>query len=94
MLNDRQKELRADVCFQDLQVSQSKVLSKPRKVWNHLLRIASMRLENGDLLIVATAHDPDTAISDYAKHWVIERLSGESNQVISLLTKLLLVDYY
>ena len=60
LLDDGQKELRADVCFQDLQVGQSKVLSKPRTVWNHWLRIAAMRLKDGDLLIVATAHDPES----------------------------------
>ncbi|MFN9996335.1 MAG: transposase, partial [Pseudanabaena sp.] len=76
LLNDGQKQLRADVCFQDLQVGQSKVLSKPRLVWQHWLYIAAMRLEDGDLLIVATAHDPNTAIADYAKRWAIETLFG------------------
>ncbi|MFO0256660.1 MAG: IS4 family transposase, partial [Pseudanabaena sp.] len=76
LLNDGQKQLRADVCFQDLQVGQSKVLSKPRLVWQHWLYIAAMRLEDGDLLIVATAHDPNTAIADYAKRWAIETLLG------------------
>ncbi|MCA6583838.1 MAG: hypothetical protein IM536_17845, partial [Pseudanabaena sp. M34BS1SP1A06MG] len=37
-----------------------------RLVWRHLLYIAAMRLEDGDLLIVPTAHDPDKAIADYA----------------------------
>ena len=76
LLDDGQKELRADVCFQDLQVGQSKVLSKPRQVWGHWLYIAAMRLNDGDLLIVATAHDSDTAIADYAKRWAIETLFG------------------
>ena len=40
LLDDGQKQLRADVCFQDLQVGQSKMLSQPRKVWNHALYIA------------------------------------------------------
>lgn len=35
-----------------------------------------MRLEDGDLLIVATAHDPSKAIADYAKRWAIETLFG------------------
>ena len=35
-----------------------------------------MRLEDGDLLIVAPAHAPDTAIADYAKRWAIETLFG------------------
>lgn len=76
LLDDGQKKLRADVCFQDLQVGQSKVLSQPRLVWGHSLYIASMRLEDGDLLVVATAHNPDKAIADYAKRWAIETLFG------------------
>jgi len=42
----------------------------------HLLNIAAMRLEDGDLLIVATAHNPNRAIADYAKRWAIETLFG------------------
>jgi len=52
------------------------VLSKPRLGWGHWLYIAAMRLEDGDLLIVATAHAPNTAIADYAKRWAIETLFG------------------
>lgn len=76
LLDDGQKQLRADVCFQDIQIGQSKVLSKPRLVWGHWLYIASMRLDDGDLLIVATAHNPHSAIADYAKRWAIETLFG------------------
>jgi hypothetical protein len=76
LLDDGQKQIRADVCFQDLQVGQSKVLSKPRLVWQHWLYIAAMRLDDGDLLIVATAHDQNKAIADYAKRWAIETLFG------------------
>ncbi len=32
LLDNGQKQLRADVCFQDIQIGQSKVLSKPRLV--------------------------------------------------------------
>ena len=35
-----------------------------------------MRLEDGDLLIIATDHAPYTAIADYAKRWGIETLFG------------------
>ena len=76
LLDDGQKQLRADVCFQDLQVGQSKVLSNRRQIWGHSLYIAAMRLDDGDLLIVATDHNPDTAIADYAKRWAIESLFG------------------
>ena len=46
LLDDGQKELRADVCFQALQVGESIVLSKPRKFWNHWLRIEKSFLTN------------------------------------------------
>ncbi|WP_217901487.1 hypothetical protein [Pseudanabaena sp. SR411] len=50
-------------------------MSKPRLVWQHWLYIAAMRLDDGDLLIVA-AHDHNKAIADYAKRWAIETLFG------------------
>jgi hypothetical protein len=74
--DDGQKQLRAEVCFQDLQIGQFKVLSKPRQVWGHWLYIAAMCLEDGDLLLLATDHAPYTAIADYAKRWAIETLFG------------------
>jgi hypothetical protein len=76
LLDDGQKQLRADICFQDLRVGQSKVLARPRQIWGHWLYLAALRLEDGELLIVATGHRPDTAIADYAKRWAIETLFG------------------
>jgi Transposase DDE domain len=76
LLDDGQKQLRAEVCFQDLQVGQSKVLSKPRQIWGHWLYVAALRLDDGELLIVVTDYDPDAAIADYAKRWAIETLFG------------------
>lgn len=76
LLDDGQKQLRAEVCFQDLQIGEFKVLSKPRQIWGHWLYVAAMRLQDGTLLIVATDHAPYTAISDYAKRWGIETLFG------------------
>jgi hypothetical protein len=35
-----------------------------------------MRLENGELLVVATQSAPKSAIADYAKRWGIETLFG------------------
>ncbi len=76
LLDDGQKQLRAEVCCQDLQIDEFKVLSKPRQIWGHWLYVAAMRLQDGTLLIVATDHAPYTAISDYAKRWGIETLFG------------------
>jgi len=76
LLHDGQKRLRADICFQDLQIGQTKVLSKRRQIWGHWLFIAALRLDDGELLIVVTDHAPDTAITDYGKRWAIETLFG------------------
>jgi hypothetical protein len=40
-----------------------------------LLYITALRLEDGDLLIIPTAHDPDTAIND--------RVIGKFNDIDS-----------
>jgi hypothetical protein len=76
LLDDGQRRLRADLCFQNLRVGQSKVLSKPRQIWGLWLYVAALRLDDGELLIVVTDHAPDTAITDYGKRWAIETLFG------------------
>jgi Transposase DDE domain len=74
LLHDGYRDLRADVCFQDLQPGQTKILTKRRRIWGHWLYIAALRLDDGEFLIVATSHAPESAISDYAKRWGIETL--------------------
>jgi hypothetical protein len=76
LLHDGHRDLRADVCFQDLQPGETKVLSKRRRIWGRWLYVAALRLEDGELLIVVTANAPESAISDYAKRWGIETLFG------------------
>lgn len=76
LLNDGRQSLRASVVFQDLQVGQAKVLKQPRLLWGHKLYIAALRLEDGELLIVATQTRPESAIADYAQRWGIETLFG------------------
>jgi Transposase DDE domain len=76
LLHDGCRALRADLCFQELQPGQSKILTKRRRVWGRWLDVAALRLDDGTLLIVATAHAPESAIADYAKRWGIETLFG------------------
>ncbi len=76
LLDDGRQTLRASVVFQDLQVGQTKVLRQPRWLWGHKLYIAALRLEDSELLIVATQICPDGAITDYAQRWGIETLFG------------------
>jgi len=75
-LDDGRQSLKVSVIFQDLQVGQTKVLRQPRLLWGHKLYIAALRLEDGELLVVATQTQPQTAILDYAKRWGIETLFG------------------
>lgn len=76
LLHDGYRELRADICFQNLQIGQTQVLRKRRRIWGRWLYVAALRLEDGTLLVVVTAHAPESAISDYAKRWGIETLFG------------------
>ena len=76
LLSDGCQWLKTAIVFQDLQPHQSKVLSGKRKLWGHWLYLAGLRLEDGSLLVVATNHKPNTAISDYALRWGIETLFG------------------
>ncbi|MGG6265466.1 IS4 family transposase [Leptolyngbya sp. AN03gr2] len=62
--------------FVDLQRGQTKVLRHKRRLWGHWVYIAALRLENGELLVVATQSAPKSAIADYAKRWGIETLFG------------------
>lgn len=43
---------------------------------DYWLYVVAMRLDDGNLLIVATDHSPYTAITDYTKRWGIETLFG------------------
>jgi len=76
LLHDGHRQLKADVCFQDLKVGEKKFLTKKRWFWGRWLYVSALRLEDGALLIVATAHNPESAITDYAKRWGIETLFG------------------
>lgn len=43
---------------------------------DYWLYVVAMRLDDGNLLIVATDNSPYTAITDYTKRWGIETLFG------------------
>jgi Transposase DDE domain len=75
-LSDGRTSLKVGILFQDLQVGQYKVLRHKRLLWGHWLYIAALRLEDGDLLVIATQTAPQSAIRDYAQRWGIETLFG------------------
>ena len=62
--------------FQDLQPAPRQVLRHQRRLWGHWLYIAALRLDDGNLLVVATQCKPQMAIADYANRWGIETLFG------------------
>jgi hypothetical protein len=75
-LGNGRSDLKARVVFAHLSLNQTQVLTNRRCLWGEWLYVAAMRLEDGALLVVATADAPETALSDYAHRWGIETLFG------------------
>lgn len=73
-IHDGQKSLRASIVFAHLQAGQSEVLSSRRWVWDRLIYLSALRLDDGELLIIISDDSPTKAISDYAQRWGIETL--------------------
>jgi hypothetical protein len=67
---------RVSVCFAHLLPGQSQVLTHRRRIWGFDVFVAALRLDDGELLVVITPDEPQTAISDYAQRWGIETLFG------------------
>ncbi|HBL12510.1 MAG TPA: IS4 family transposase [Cyanobacteria bacterium UBA11162] len=70
------RSLSAKVVFSHLQVGEMQILHHRRRVWGHWVYVVALRLEDGNLLIVATNRHPRSALADYAKRWAIETLFG------------------
>lgn len=62
--------------FRDLKIGETQVLEGRRTVLGHELFIIGLRLPDGELLIVVTNNEPETAIDDYSRRWEIETLFG------------------
>jgi len=69
--NRRQKGERV---FANLAVGEQRVLSGKRWVWDRRVYVVATRLEDGELLILATDHHPQTVLADYRLRWGIETL--------------------
>ena len=68
--------VRAANLFRFLSVDHYAILRGQRRIWGQDLHIVGLRLSKGEFLILITAHDPDTALDDYARRWEIETLFG------------------
>ena len=64
--------IRAEALFRGLRLASERVLYGKRKILNHELYIAGLRLADGDLLIVVTNESPGNAVQTYGLRWEIE----------------------
>jgi hypothetical protein len=60
--------------FSNLGVGMQQRLEGTRKIWGLKVYLTALRLETGELLAVASAHDFKEAIELYGKRWEIESL--------------------
>jgi hypothetical protein len=52
------------------------VFSGKRQLWGHSLYIIGLKMADGELVIIATQDQPETALTDYKERWQIETLFG------------------
>jgi len=74
--NSRGQEVDIDGLFYGLQLGEQRLIEGKRLIWGHPLFLAGLRLEDGELLIVATSNEPTDAIQIYGLRWEIETLFG------------------
>jgi hypothetical protein len=70
----RGKEVDVRVLFRDLKPGEQKCLQEKRKLWKQEVYLAALRLEDGDLLTVASSELLPDPIGIYGRRWEIETL--------------------
>ncbi|MBK6932874.1 MAG: transposase [Saprospirales bacterium] len=69
--------MRVDALLGALKPGQTHLLSGRRPVWGCFVHLSALRLDDGELLILATFGAPqDQAIGAYADRWQVETLFG------------------
>ena len=74
--NARGEKAWMDTLFYGLKPGEQRVLDGKRKVTGCQVYLSALRLDNGELLIVATDSAPEDAIRRYGLRWEIETLFG------------------
>ena len=74
--NARGQEIDIDALFYGLKPGEQRSINDKRKIWGHDLYLAALRLEDNELLIIATDQPPEEAIAIYGLRWQIETLFG------------------
>jgi hypothetical protein len=72
--NSQGINVQAKRLFLFLKRGEKMVIKEPRKVTGVLVYLTAMRLEDGELLIIASSKADDNAIEIYEKRWEIETL--------------------
>lgn len=72
--NSRGLEVDIDGLFYHLTPGSFEVLKGKRKLMGRRVYLSGLRLEDGELLILASSEKPDGALDRYAKRWEIETL--------------------
>jgi hypothetical protein len=75
-ISNKRGLLRSSVYFAHLRAGEYEIGRKCCQVWGKWVYVSALRLENGELLIVISAHYSRDAIDDYAERWGIETLFG------------------
>ncbi|MEZ5582271.1 MAG: IS4 family transposase [Candidatus Competibacteraceae bacterium] len=57
-----------------VQIGETMVLNRPRRLWGHTLYLVGTRAPSGEHVIVITTHAPTTALADYTQRWETECL--------------------
>lgn len=68
------KQQRGGRVFADLAVGERRVLSGKRWVWGRRVGVIAICLKDGELLILAADHRPQSALADYRLRWGIKTL--------------------
>lgn len=72
--NSKGLEVDIDGLFHHLKVGDFEVLKGKRKLMKQKVYLSALRLEDRDLLILASSSEPDLALDRYAFRWEIETL--------------------
>jgi len=74
--NSRGTLVSVENLFRGLPRGGYQVLSGKRQLWGHSLYIIGLKMADGELVIIATQDQPETALADYKERWQIETLFG------------------
>jgi hypothetical protein len=74
--NSRGVEVDVGTLFRDLKVGEQRILQEVRIMWKQPIYLSALRLEDGELLMVANDSLLADPIEHYGKRWQIETLFG------------------